>query len=133
MTTYGCGLYAPAPKRWLPARRAALAGEWRVGDLEPAGLHFVLRVPRNTTLVQKQRLRKCEGPENKSLPLPRFRMARQAAHCRPISLSAGLAGIIFRFAPEQLSVFQIPESHGISIWIKRDGVERTKVCAPSRT
>src|SRR6267154_5377586 len=70
MTTYGCGLYAPAPKRWLPARRAALAGEWRVGDLEPAGLHFVLRVPRNTTLVQKQRLRKCEKPENKFLPLP---------------------------------------------------------------
>src|SRR5882762_8224212 len=32
----GCGLYAPSPWRWLPARRAALAGEWRVGDLEPA-------------------------------------------------------------------------------------------------
>ena len=26
----------PAGAGWLPARRAALAGEWRVGNLEPA-------------------------------------------------------------------------------------------------
>jgi len=32
---------APAQVGWLPARRAASAGEWRVGDLESAG-KFVL-------------------------------------------------------------------------------------------
>jgi len=41
----GCWLYAPSPKRWLPARRAALAGEWRVGGLEPA--RIVYRVPQS--------------------------------------------------------------------------------------
>ena len=45
----------------------------------------------------------------------------------------GLAGIVFPFAREELSVFQIPESRGISMWIERDGVEGTMVCAPSQT
>ena len=32
----------PAWASWLPARRAALAGEWRGGDLERAGIRFGL-------------------------------------------------------------------------------------------
>ena len=52
MTTYGCGLYAPSPKRWRPSRRAALAGEWRVGDLQPAGILVAVldRVPKIGTV-----------------------------------------------------------------------------------
>jgi S-formylglutathione hydrolase FrmB len=64
----GRGLYAQSPERWLPARRAAptfarqssglrvggLAGEWRVGGLNPAMILLLALLAASATFAQER-------------------------------------------------------------------------------